>query len=102
MGKRNSLIICLVMAVTAFFWGVDARLAPAEETNQRSAITGPFRDPESVPKLRSTTNAQREEAARRAAEYRAEVAKKGMLKDTSGAAPPDSKVPPKAKGGKNE
>ena len=89
-------VICLVMATTALFWGVDPGRAQAEETTQPSAVTGPFRDPESVPKLRSTTNAQREDAARRAAEYRAEVARAAALGNVTTSKPVSH---PKRKGG---
>ena len=97
MDRRLYVIILgLVMATTALFWGVDPGRAQAEETTQSQAITGPFRDPESVPKLRSTTNAQREDAARRAAEYRAEVARAAAFGNMTTS---NSVSHPKRKGG---
>jgi hypothetical protein len=105
---RLFIIPCLALA-TALSWGAGQSRAESQDASQSppvngTANTGSFRNPESVPKLRSTTNAQRKEAARRAAQYRAEVARAAALKKkkTTGTAPTDSTVPPIEKGGTNE
>ncbi len=99
------IIPCLAVSF-ALTWGVDQGRAASKDVsldnNTPNNVT--FRDPERVPKLRSTTNAQREDAARKAAEYRAEVARKAALKKNriTGAPPADSTVPAERKGGANE
>jgi hypothetical protein len=102
--NRFLIILWLALLTTSLFWGVDQGRAESQDTSQPTAITGPFRDPENVPKHRSTTKAQRAEAARKAAEYRAEAARAAALKDapSSGSVPPDSPVPPTVKGGTHE
>lgn len=97
MNRRQYLIILsLIMAMAVLPWGVDLGRADSETTTQSPAKTGPFRDPESVPKLRSITNAQREEAARRAAEFRAEAARAAALGNVTTSKPVS---PGKEKGG---
>lgn len=97
MDRRQCLIILsLIMAMAVLPWGVDQGRADSETTTQSPAKTGPFRDPENVPKLRSTTNAQREEAARKAAEYRAEAARAAAFGNVTTSKPVSH---PKRKGG---
>ncbi len=97
MDWRQSLIILsLVMAMAALPCGVEQGCADSQTTTLSTAQTGPFRDPESVPKLRSTTNAQREDAARRAAEYRALAARPAVF---GNATTSNSLSPPNEKGG---
>jgi hypothetical protein len=109
MNRNKALIILSLAMLPPLSWGVGQGLAESQDSLQSpptngTVNTGNFRDPESVPKLRSTTNTQREEAARMAAEYRAEVARAAALKKkaTSGEAQTDSIVPPMEKGGTNE
>ncbi|HEY6007460.1 MAG TPA: hypothetical protein VIU40_03995 [Geobacteraceae bacterium] len=97
MVTRNFLIVmCLALMGTLLFWGVGQWQARAEETTRPTAKTAPARDPQSIPKLRSTTNAQREEAARKAAEYRAEAARAAALGNATTSKPVS---PPQEKGG---
>ena len=100
MIRRNILSsICLALAAIAFVGGATLVRAQTEEPKQSQPNTANFRDPANVPKLRSTTNAQREDAARRAAEYRAEAARSGVHKNTTST---PSTAPIKATGGANE
>jgi hypothetical protein len=94
---------------TALSWGAGQSRAESQDTAQSpptngTVSSGSFRDPESVPKLRSTTQSQREEAARKAAEYRAEVARAAALKKDAPAvvSPFDSTLPTIEKGGTND
>ncbi len=103
-GYKFLIISCLALA-TAFFWGAGQSRAESESPPTNGAVsTGTFRDPENVPKLRSTTQSQREEAARKAAEYRAEAARATALKKAAPAdiTPFGSTVSPIEKGGTND
>jgi hypothetical protein len=103
-GYKLLIIPCLALA-TALSWGAGQSRAESQDAPTNGTVsTGSFRDPENVPKLRSTTQSQREEAARKAAEYRAEAARAAALKKAApiGVAPYDSTVPPTTQGGTNE
>lgn len=94
--QRFLIVLCLALITTALFWGVEKSRAETQGTAQSPAASGNFRDPENVPKLRSMTNIQREEAARRAAEYRTEVARKAAFGNIT---TPNSSSPTDEKGG---
>lgn len=102
---RSKALIILALALLTLCTVAGQGRAESQNPAQGQAATGNFRDPENVPKLRATTNAQREEAARKAAEYREEAARAAAHKrmTSSGAkAPSDLSVPPEVKGGANE
>ncbi len=67
--KTELLFLCLVLA--GFSWNVTLGFAEPQDLTSSSPKQGNYRNPENVPKFRSTTNAQREEAAKRVAERRA-------------------------------
>jgi hypothetical protein len=95
--KQSKLLIipCLAMA-TALSWGVDRSSARAEEISQPTDDTGNTQSTESVPRRKRTTNAERQEAAKRLEQQRAEQ----LLKETTAPAPaPDQASPPVEKGG---
>ncbi len=95
MGRRNLLItLCLALATAALVWGAGPGGAQAEGTGQSPAVTGNYRDPESLPKKRTITKGDREAAAQRLAEIRA-----AALKKSQHAPPPQVTTPPQEKGG---
>lgn len=105
MKRYKLLIIPLLALATALSWGAGQSRAESQDAPTNGAVsTGSFRDPENVPKLRSTSQAQREEAARKAAEYRAEVARAAALKKgpPAGLPPSDLILSPIEKGGTND
>ncbi len=94
MGRHNFLItLSLALATAALLWGADPGRAQAEEPRKSPVVTGNFRDPESIPKKRTITRADREAAARRLAEGRAAALKK------TGNTQPKETSPSQGKGG---
>ncbi len=69
--NRKTMLLMLGLILASLSWTVAPGFAEPQDVTPSTPKTGNFRDPANVPKFRSTTNAQREEAAKRMAERRA-------------------------------
>ncbi len=76
---KQLIFLCLALLLPALCWGGDQQTLPTKDS---PTVTGNFRDPQSVIKMRNITDAQRKEAARMKAARMAEASKttKGVKK----------------------
>ncbi len=93
------LLMILALAATTLFRGIGIGQAETMSGSKSPAVSGPFRSEQNVLPMRSVTNAQREEAAKRLKALR-DAAAGGKVDTKAKAANPNAS--PKKKGGTNE